>query len=222
MFKGRFGRAVVLPPEKLPQLHSIVDVLAGGRPSRQVMVESITSKEIVTKDCIGRVGEPAVIVYGAVAGRFRAETKIVAASATSTRFAMPRKLSAIALPRGGQKRSSVRLDTLVSGAWRLAPKGTGVGPFARATIRDISRGGCSLICERELRIGAEVEVELELQPGGGPPLAMISEVMRHEHLERSGKHCYGLRFTSVTAAADHAIVEFINRKQTDLRNRGLA
>ncbi|MDP9025733.1 MAG: PilZ domain-containing protein, partial [Candidatus Eremiobacteraeota bacterium] len=86
----------------------------------------------------------------------------------------------------------------------------------------ISRGGCSLICDRELKFGTEVEVQLPLRGGGAAPLALRGEVMRHEHIAQSGKHSHGLRFTGLRPDEDHAIIEFINRKQTDLRNRGLA
>lgn len=223
MLRGLFGlKAGNVPPEKLPQLHSIIDVLVAGRPARQVMVEAITDKGIVTKDCIGRAGETAVMIYGAVSGRFRAQTKVVSATATSTQLELPRKLSVIGASGAQQKRSSVRMDTLVPGAWRLAPRGIGVGGFARATVRDISRGGCSLISERQLKLGTEVEVQLALRAGGASPLVLLGEIVRHEQITQSGKHSHGLRFTGIRPEEDQAIVEFINRKQTDLRNRGLA
>jgi hypothetical protein len=38
----------------------------------------------------------------------------------------------------------------------------------------------------------------------------------------SGKHSHGLRFQGVTPDEDRAILEFINKKQADLRSRGLA
>ena len=222
MLKALFGAKTQVPPSKLPQLHAFVDVMVGGRPARSVAVEAVNPKSIVTKECLGRVGESAVIVYTAPSGRYRAQTKIVAASASSTEFDAPRKLSLIGAATGEQKRSSVRMDTLVVGAWRFAPGGVGTGEFVRGTIRDISRGGCSLICERPLRLGTKVEVQMPLRGGGAAPLVLLGEVMREQQVQSSGKHSHGLRFNGVRPDEDQAIIEYINRKQADLRNRGLA
>ncbi|MDQ2865294.1 MAG: PilZ domain-containing protein [Candidatus Eremiobacteraeota bacterium] len=222
MFKSIFGRAPEhVPVERLPRPHSIVDVLVAGHPLRQVVVETITEKEIVTKESLGNPGDSAVIVYDADAGRFRVRTTIASVTSTTTRFAMPSKIGVIEPVPNSQKRSSMRMDTLVTGGWRLAPSGHGIGPFVRSTIRDISRGGCSLICERELKSGTEVEVELRLSSGAAA-IVVLGSVMRHEHIAQSGKYSHGLRFAGILPAHDRAIVEFINRKQTDLRNRGLA
>jgi len=222
MFKSLFGaRAEIVPPNKLPQLLSFVDVMVVGRHVQSVTIESITAKSIVTRDALGRVGEGAIMVYNAAAGRFRAETKITGVTATSTEFELPHKVTLIGAAAREQKRHSVRLDAIVAGDWRLAPNGVGVGEFARATIRDISRGGCSLITDRELRPHHTVEVRVKLRPEGSP-LTLLGEVMRHEQIPKSGKHCHGLRFQGLRSEEDQAIVEFINRRQSDLRSRGLA
>jgi len=222
MLKSLFGgKSSALPSSQLPQLHAFIDVLVAGRPSRLVSVDAISSKGIVTKECLGSVGETAVIVYSTTDGRFRAQTKIVAATATSTQFQVPKKASLVGGGTAEHKRASVRLDTLVVGAWRYAPGGTGSGEFARASIRDISRGGCSLICDRAVRIGTKVEVQMPLR-AGEKPLELVGEVMRHQPIETSGKHSHGLRFHGLHPDEDQAIVEFINCKQAELRNRGLA
>lgn len=222
MLRSLFGgKTPEVPLSKLPQLHSFIDVIVGGRASRSVSVEAVSTKGITAKECLGRIGESAVLVYTAVSGRYRAQTKIAGATATTTQFDAPRKLTLIGASTAEQKRSSVRLDTLVTGAWRFAPGGMGSGEFTRGTIRDISRGGCSLICERALKLGTKVEVQLPLK-SGVPPLTLLGEVMRHQNIAASGKHSHGLRFTGIRPAEDQAIVEFINRKQADLRNRGLA
>ncbi len=222
MLRSLFGaKAANLPPSKLPQLHTFIDVIVGGRAARSVTVEAVGPKGITTKECVGRVGESAVIVYTATSGRYRAHTKIVGATSTTTQFEPPRKLSLIGASTGEQKRSSVRMDTLVTGGWRFATAGVGNGEFARCTIRDISRGGCSLICERALKLGTKVEVQMPLK-SGVPPLTLLAEVMRQQPIPSSGKHSHGLRFTGVRPAEDQAIIEFINRKQAELRNRGLA
>jgi hypothetical protein len=219
MFKSIFGgRGGAVPLSKLPQLHSFVDVVVGGRPARSVTVESVGAKGVVTRDALGRVGEIAILIYNAAAGRFRMETKIVAVNSTSTQFDPPKRLSMIGAASGSQKRQSVRLDAIVTGEWRFAPGGVGTGDFARATIRDISRGGCSLIVDRELKLHTKVEVKMNLKSD----LVLLGEVMRHEKIKSSGKFSHGLRFHGLRPDEDQAIIEFINRRQADLRSRGLA
>jgi c-di-GMP-binding flagellar brake protein YcgR len=175
----------------------------------------------VTRDVLGRAGEAAVILYSTSAGRYRAATKILAASANSTHFEAPKRVELVGATSGSQKRSSVRLDTLVPGHWRFAPNGKGSGEFHRATVRDISRGGCSLIVDRAIKGGTTVEVRITLK-ADVPPVTLLGEVVRHQEIKASGKHSHGLRFHGVTPEEDHAIVDFINRKQAELRNRGLA
>jgi hypothetical protein len=222
MFKQLFGGKSSVTLSKLPMLHTFVDVMVGGRPARQVTVESVGPKGIVTKEALGKVGETAVIVYQAKTGRYRAQTKIGSVGAGTTQFEAPRKVSLIGgAPSGAGKRQSVRLDTIVTGTWRFAPGGVGKGEFVKATIRDVSRGGCSLIIDRALKLGTQVEVQLPLKDSTDP-LTMLGEVMRHEQIKTSGKHSHGLRFHGIRPGEDQAIVEFINRKQSELRSRGLA
>ena len=222
MFKSIFGsRGGAVPLSKLPQLHSFVDVVVGGRPSRSVTVESVGAKGVVTRDALGRVGETAILIYNAAAGRFRMETKIAAVSAASTQVDPPKRLSMIGAASGSQKRQNVRLDAIVAGEWRFAPGGVGTGDFAKATIRDISRGGCSLIVDRELKLHTKVEVKMKLK-SEAPALTLLGEVMRHEKIKSSGKVSHGLRFHGLRPDEDQAIIEFINRRQADLRSRGLA
>ena len=59
-------------------------------------VEQVGAKGVVTRDALGRVGETAILIYSAAAGRFRMETKIAAVTASSTQFDPPRRLSLIA------------------------------------------------------------------------------------------------------------------------------
>jgi hypothetical protein len=222
MLRSLFGgRGNALPPTKLPQLNSFVDVIVEGRPARSVTVEQVGPKGIVTRDALGKPGESAVLVYSAPAGRFRAEAKIQAVTGTSTQFELPRRVSLIGAAGGAQKRQSVRLDAIVSGEWRFAQRGVGTGEFTKCTVRDISRGGCSLIIDRPLKLHTNVEVRMRLRPEG-PALPFLGEVMRHELIKTSGKHSHGLRFQGLRSEEDQAIIEFINRRQADLRSRGLA
>jgi hypothetical protein len=221
MFKIFGGRGASATPNKLPQLHSFVEAMVGGRPARQVTVESVGPKGLVTSGVVGRAGENAILVYTAPSGRYRMETKIAGVSSDSTRFDAPKRITLIGAKTGAQKRSSVRLDALVNGEWRFAPGGIGTGEFTKATVRDISRGGCSLIIDRELKHHTNVEVRMKLRPEG-EPITLLGEVMRHEKIPTSGKHSHGLRFQGMRPGEDQAIIEFINRRQAELRSRGLA
>jgi hypothetical protein len=221
VFKQLFGKSGGVAPDKLPQVNSFIDVIVGGRSARQVTVESVGAKGIVTRESLGKVGETAIMVYQTQSGRYRAQTKIAALGMGTTQFELPRSATLIGAVSGAQKRQSVRLDAIVSGFWRFAPGGVGKGEYAKATLRDISRGGCSLIIDRELKLGAQVEVRMQLK-SDAPALVLLGEVMRHEQILTSGKHSHGLRFHGMRPEEDQAIVEFINRRQAELRSRGLA
>ena len=220
MLKLFFGKGSI-PPSKLPQRNSSVDVIVGGRVARSVTVDECNDRGIVTRDVIGRIGEPATFVYTTPLGRFRLQTKIAAVKGINTHFEPPKRVDMIGTAQNMQKRSSVRLDALVNGAWRFAIDGKGSGEFLRATIGDVSRGGCALTADRALRPGTTIEVKLILREEK-PPLVLLAEVMRHREIRTSGKHSHGLRFRGIRPEEDNAIVEFINRKQSELRSRGLA
>lgn len=210
-----------MPPEKLPQLHAFIDVVAGGRSGEHVVVESVDARGILVAGTVGRAGETATLVYTTPVGRFKAKTRIAAVEGANTLLALPRDVTTIGAATGEQKRQSVRMDALVSGSWRFAPGDKGSGEFTKCSIRDISRGGCSVILDRELKFGTKIEVRLHLS-SSAQPLTLLAEVMRHQIIPQSGKHSHGVRFQGLRPAEDQAIVDFINRRQSDLRNRGLA
>lgn len=218
-FFRRPGSAQTVAAEKLPALHSFVDVSVTGRAMRSVSVEDVAAKSIVVGDVLGRAGERAAFVYQNAMGRFRFSTSIVLVKDGMTHFQMPQRIESF----GGalQKRSSVRMDVLVSGSWRLAPGGEGTGDYLKGSIRDISRGGCALIIDRQCKAGQLLEVRMNLK-SDGLPLLVLGEVVRIEQIPTSGKFSHGLRFQGLTPQEDRAILDFITRKQTDLRNRGLA
>lgn len=205
-------------PDELPQLHAFLDVFVGGRPPQHVIVEAVDERGILLAGVLGVAGEAATLVYTTPAGKFRAETRVVSVGENML-------LEGIRSPEnvgagGGQKRRDVRLDALVQGAWRFAPGGKGIGDFGKCSIGDISRGGCSVIVDRELRAGTQIEVRLYLK--AAETLELLAEVMRHHTIAQSGKHSHGVRFVGLRPAEDREIADFINRRQSDLRNRGLA
>lgn len=206
--------------DKLPVLHSFVDVTVSGRAARSVSVEEAGPERISVGDTIGRKGERAVFVYQTQLGRFRFAVNVTDVREGMTSFEMPSRIETIG-GGGAQKRSSVRLDTLLSGQWRMAPGGKGVGDFGKGSIRDISRGGCALILDRQCKVGQTLEVKMSLS-STAPPITVLGEVMRSEPVKTSGKFNHGLRFHGLTPVEDRAILDFINRRTAELRNRGLA
>ncbi len=148
IFKGSPKKSVA--EEKFPAQHSFVDVTVMGRAPRSVSVEQVGPKYIVVGDALGRSGERGAFVYQNAAGRFRFGATIAKVERGMTYFEMPGRIEALS-GGGSQKRSSVRLDTLVAGHWRMATGGKGIGEFQKGSIRDISRGGCALIMDRSAR-----------------------------------------------------------------------
>jgi hypothetical protein len=218
LFRGS-AKKTTIPEEKLPQLHSFVDVTVGGRAARSVSVEEIGREHITVGDVIGRKGERGVFVYQNAVGKFRFAASVIDVRDGMTYFDLPDRLESMG--GGAQKRSSVRLDTLLGGQWRMAPGGKGVGEFMKGSIRDISRGGCALIMDRQCKIGQTLEVKMSLS-SNAPPITVLGEVMRAEQVPTSGKFSHGLRFHGITPTEDHAILDFINRRTAELRSRGLA
>lgn len=221
IFKSLFRGSVKnnFPEEHLPVLHSFVDVTVTGRGMRSVSIEQSGPDQIVVGDTIGRKGDRAVFVYQTPHGRFRFVAAIAELRGGMTHFGMPAKIDT--LNGGAQKRAAVRMDTLLNGQWRMAPGGQGVGEFMKASLRDISRGGCALITERLCKIGQTLEVKVVLD-SAELPLTVLGEVMRAEQIPTSGKYSLGLRFQPLTMEEDRAILDFINRRTAELRSRGLA
>ncbi len=221
IFRSLFGGAKKVPQAKLPRLHSLVDVSVGGRPPTSVSLDAIGTRSLTTTSSGARIGEKAIFLYTNQFGRFRFSTVVTGCKDGQTHYHLPERVEPLDNNAGAQKRSSIRIDALVPGMWRQAPGGKGFGDYAKGNVRDISRGGCSLIVERLLPKGSLVEVKLQLK-GAGEGVEILGEVMRQERIASSGKHSHGLRFQGVTSGQDRAIMDFINRKQTDLRSRGLA
>jgi c-di-GMP-binding flagellar brake protein YcgR len=212
---------------RMPALNSFVTVAkAGTASSSQVTVEEIGAKTFATT--LGTVGrEPgtaAIFTYTSGTGKHRFRTRIVGSKGELVVYEMPGtidRIGAAAAAGGSQKRSTVRLETTVPGQWRFSRNGKGYGSFSRANITDISRTGVSLIIDRELRKGTQVEVSLALNTGKATML-LLGEVMRVAPIAASGKHSHGLRFHGVAPADDKAIMDFINKRQAERRSRGLA
>ncbi|MDE2570968.1 MAG: PilZ domain-containing protein [bacterium] len=206
----------------LPSVNGWVDLHCMGTTAFSVCVEEIHADSIVTsRPDKGQVrpGCTGTFVYTNAQGKFRFASRFLGEDARGRlRFAMPGSVTSLAA--GGNQRTAVRLDATVQGMWRMAAGGKGVGPLSRATIRDISIGGLALILPCELRKGQEVEVQVPLGPG--TVLQVVCEVRRVEGIERAAKFSHGLKFRALSQAQERQVNEFIHRRQTDLRARGLA
>ena len=203
----------------MPPVNTFVDAVVVGGRSGSVCVESIGKTSFTTSAALDvPPGTNVNFSYATPTGKYRFSARVSANAAGHLTFGMPGRIEQLAV-FGGQKRSAVRLDTTVPGQWRLCHNGKGMGDYHRANIRDISRGGASLITDAHLKKGTHVEIKIAL---GGKALAVVGEVMRVDKIPISGKHSHGLRFAGVRPEEDRAIMDFINRRQAELRSRGLA
>ncbi len=133
---------------------------------------------------------------------------------------MPQRITKQTKCSAARQRNAVRIDTTVNVQWRFTPVGKIATDFVKATLSDLSRGGAQLTVDRELKQGTKVDVNVPLA-AAGPPVMLQGEVRRVDKT-RTGKYNAGLRFIDLKPEEDAAISEFINRRQADLRSRGLA
>ncbi len=208
---------------KLPPLNGFVALaMTGSGPCGSVCVETLTDRNLTVTALPGTsTGGTGVFTYENAVGKFRFASKCVALRGGMATFAMPERIEALHVFASAQQRDAIRLDATVTARWRFAPGGRGSGEFARASLTDISRTGASLIVDREIRRGTYLETCFTVSPAA-PPLVLIGEVMRSSGIESSKKISLGLRFNAVKPADDRAITEFINKRQAERRNRGLA
>jgi hypothetical protein len=208
---------------KLPAENAFVDLaLTGGGPRGSVCVEAMTERGLnVTRLPGTKAGSTGVFTYQNSVGRFRFSTKCLAVHQTHAVFAVPVRIETLQVFGGAQKRASVRLDATVPSQWRYAPGGKGSGEYVRASLTDISRSGASLIVDREVKKGTYVETRFSVSTSASP-LVLLGEVMRTANIEATKKISLGLRFHGLKPEEDRAIMEFINKRQVERRNRGLA
>ena len=206
---------------RLPALNSFVDIhLAKVLRPASVCVETIGASAFQTSTPPGlTAGMGAVFSYSTDQGKYRFAAKCSAIKGPHATFAMPSRIEEVQ-KFGGQKRASVRLDTTVPGQWRFAPAGKGIGTLSKGSITDISRTGASLIIDRELHQGTQVELQVSLNTT--TPMSFLGEVKRVQKIPASGKVSHGLMFHGIRPDEDKKIMEFINKRQAERRSRGLA
>jgi hypothetical protein len=206
--------------EMLPATHSFVDCMVRNGPKGQVCFEFASPKTFVTTLLPGMAsGQNVVLSYQNLTGKYRFQTSIVSVSAMQATLAIPTRIETVQKFSGTRLRSAVRMDTTVQCQWRYAPTGKIATEYTKGSVSDISRSGASLTCERELKIGTAVELLIPLNEK--TTINVRGEARRVEHIPTSKKWTVGLRFMMLKPDDDRAILDFINRRQTDLRNRGL-
>jgi hypothetical protein len=208
---------------KLPQVNSFIDLtMAGGGPRGSVCLESMDERNITVGGLPGtRPGATGVFSYTNPVGRFRFSAKCVALRGGTAVFAVPDRVETLQVFSGAQKRSAVRIQATVPSQWRFAPGGKGNGDYMRGSLTDISRSGASLIVDREVKKGSFVEMRFALSTAASP-LVLLGEIVRSSNVEPTKKLSLGLRFHGVKPEEDRAIMEFINKRLSERRNRGLA
>ena len=215
-----------IPPQlklKLPAVNSFVDVvMIGHGPRGSVCVEALNERSFVVGALAEmRVGGTGVFSYTNESGRFRFSSKCVAVRGATAVFTLPERVETLQAFTEAKQRSAVRLDATVPAQWRFAPGGKGSGDYVRGSLTDLSRSGASLIVDRDVKKGSFVEARFAVSTAA-TPLVLLGEVMRNSPLESSKKISLGLRFHGMKAEEDRAIMEFINKRQAERRNRGLA
>jgi len=207
---------------KLPALNSFVALaMTGGGPRGSVSVETVGEQNLSVSVLPGlRAGGTGIFSYENNQGRFRFSSRCLEVRAAAI-FAIPDRVETLLTFSGASARTAVRLDATVPAQWRFAPGGKGSGDYVRASLTDISRSGASLIVDRDVHTGTLVETRFSIGTLA-TPVVVLGEVMRSEAIESTKKTSLGLRFQGVTPDDDRAIMEFINRRHAERRNRGLA
>lgn len=207
--------------EMLPALHSFVDVAVKNGPKGSVCFENAGAKTFLTSALDGMSpGQNVSFLYSNAQGRFRFTATITATDGKQATFAMPARIETVQKFAGAHKRTTVRIDTTVAMTWRYAQVGKIASEWQKAFVSDISRSGCSLGTDKPIKVGNTLELKLPLRPGGAE-VQIRAEAMRVDTINAKNKYSVGLKFAGGQAEAERAVVDYINRRQTDLRGRGL-
>jgi hypothetical protein len=208
--------------EMLPSLHSFVDVaVRNGGPKGSVCFENAGIKTFITSVLPGMSpGQQVSFSYSNTAGRYRFNTAVKAVDAKQATYDIPGKIETLQTFGGSAKRTNVRIDTTTSVQWRYSSTGKIESEWQKGVLSDISRAGSSLATDKTIKTGNILELKIPLNPAGTPTLVK-AEAKRVDKIEGTAKFNVGLAFHPLKPDAERAIIEFINRRQVDLRNRGL-
>jgi PilZ domain len=120
---------------------------------------------------------------------------------------------------GARQRAGVRVQLTLAVRWRFMGNGL-VGEYRAGTVNDLSRNGMQMTSDFALTIGDQIDVGLPVRKDGSV-VTVIGVVRRVEKLS-SGKTLAGVELLRVAPNLEAEIVGFLNRRQIDLRKRGLA
>jgi c-di-GMP-binding flagellar brake protein YcgR len=205
----------------LPSLHSFVDVSVRNGPKGSVCFENAGAKTFMTSVLPGMApGQQVVFNYQNTDGKFRFNTAVRAVDEKQATYDIPGKIDTVQKFAGSRKRTTVRIDTTVPVQWRYAPTGKIEAEWQKGVLSDISRTGSSLAADREIKTGNVLELKITLTPGG-EPVSVRADARRVDKIAGTQKYNVGLSFQALKADVEKAIVEYINRRQVDLRSRGL-
>jgi c-di-GMP-binding flagellar brake protein YcgR len=223
-FLGMFGKK---PPsgkelrEMLPSLHSFVDATVRNGPKGSVCFENAGIKTFVTSMLPGLApGAQVTFVYQNSAGKFRFNAAVRSIDDKQATFELPNKIETIQKFGGAKKRTNVRIDTTVNVQWRYGATGKIESEWQKGVLSDISRTGSSLAADREIRNGNIIELKIPLRADGSA-ITVRADARRVDKIAGTSKFNVGLSFHPLRPDDERAIIEFINRRQVDLRNRGL-
>jgi c-di-GMP-binding flagellar brake protein YcgR len=207
--------------EMLPSLHSFVDVVVRNGPKGSVCFENAGIKTFVTSVLPGMSpGQQVSFNYSNTGGKYRFSAAIKAVDDKQATFEMPGKIETVQKFGGSRKRTTVRIDTTVTIQWRYSSTGKIQSEWQKGVLSDISRTGSSLATDREIKTGNIIELKIPLSQDSDP-IVVRADARRVDKIENTSKYNVGLAFHPLKADAERAVIDFINRRQVDLRNRGL-
>lgn len=223
-FLGLFGKK---PPsakemrEMLPSLHSFVDVTVRNGPKGSVCFENVGIKTFATSTLPGlAAGAQVSFVYQNTSGKYRFSAAVRSVDDKQATFDIPSKIETIQKFGGARKRTNVRIDTTVNVQWRYGSAGKIESEWQKGVLSDISRTGSSLAADREIKNGNIIELKMPLRADGSP-ITVRADARRVDKIAGTSKFNVGLAFHPLRPDDERSIIDFINRRQVDLRNRGL-
>jgi c-di-GMP-binding flagellar brake protein YcgR len=208
--------------EMLPSLHSFVDVSVRNGPKGSVCFENSGVKTFVTSLLPGMSpGQVVNFNYQNSGGKYRFSTAVKAVDAKQATFEIPGKIETVQKFGGTKKRSTVRIDTTVTVQWRYAATGQIQSEWQKGVLSDISRTGSSLTTDKVIKTGNILELKIPLTQDASAPVTVRADARRVDKIEGTSKYNVGLSFHPLKPEAERAVIDFINRRQVDLRTRGL-
>ena len=222
-FPGLLGIKQAPSPKQLrammPAMHQFIDVTVRNGPKGQICFESAGVKTFVTNVMPGlAAGQQVIFNYQISTGKYRFTATVKATDGKQATFDLPTKIETVQKFAASKQRTNVRIDTTVQAQWRYAPAGKIETEWQKGVVSDLSRTGSSLAADREVKVGNILELKIPL---GGDTITTRADAKRVDKIGGKEKYTVGLAFHPLKPEAEKAIIEFINRRQVDLRNRGL-